>query len=107
MNNKKHERVTETIAHEAARFIEEAASDQSLITVTRALPSAKGDRMTVFVTVFSEAQEGPAIAFLARQREAFSDHLKSHARIAPLPRVDFEIDAGEKARRHLEELSGS
>lgn len=102
--SKKSERITETVAHEAARFIEAAASDQSLITVTRALPAGKGDRITVFVSVFPESEEGAAIAFLARQREAFSDHLKAHARIAPLPRVDFELDAGEKHRRRLEEL---
>ncbi|MBU6321591.1 MAG: hypothetical protein KGI78_01990 [Patescibacteria group bacterium] len=106
MSSKKNERVSELVAHEAARFIALAASGQSLITVTRALPSAKGERVTVFVSVFPESEEAPALAFLARQRESFSDHLKAHARIVPLPRVDFEIDLGEKHRRRLEELGG-
>ena len=105
---KKHlDRTTELIAHEAARFIAEAAGDNSLITVTRALPSAKGDRMTVFISVFPEEQEKSAMNFLTRQREAFSDYLKAHARLTPLPRVHFEIDAGEKSRRRLDELGGS
>jgi ribosome-binding factor A len=99
-------RTTELIAHEAALFIKEAAGSDSLITVTRALASSKGDRVTVFVSVFPEAKEDQAFAFLARQREAFSDHLKSRARVGPLPRVDFELDRGEKNRRRLEELGG-
>jgi len=98
-------RATESIAHQAAVFIKEEASTESLITVTRALSSTSGDRMTVFVSVFPEEREGAALSFLARKRQDFSDHLKAHVRIAPLPRVDFEIDIGEKTRRRLDELS--
>ena len=35
-----------------------------------------------------------ALAFLERQREAFSDHLKTHARMR-LPRIDFMLENGE------------
>jgi ribosome-binding factor A len=104
-DRKKHlERTVELIAHEAANFIRDAAGAESLITVTRALPSPKGERITVFVSIFPEERERAALAFLARQREAFSDHLKGQTRVKPLPRVDFEIDIGEKNRRRLEEL---
>ena len=99
-------RAVETIAHEAAIFIKDVAGPESLITVTRALPTGRGERITVFVSVFPEERESSALAFLARQREAFSDHLKAHVRIAPLPRVDFELDRGEKNRLRLDELSG-
>ncbi len=99
-------RATEIIAHEAAVFIKDIASPESLITVTHALPFSHGERMTVYVSVFPEAREEAACALLARKREAFSDYLKVHVRIKPLPRVDFEIDHGEKHRRHLDELGG-
>lgn len=106
-DRKKHlDRTVEQIAHEAANFIKETAGTESLITVTRALPSLRGDRITVFVSVFPEEREHSALSFLSRQREAFSNHLKAETRIKPLPRVDFEIDLGEKNRRRLEELSG-
>ena len=100
----REERIAELIAHEAATFIRDAASTESLITVTRAESSSKGDRITIFVSVFPDDKEAQALSFLARQREAFSDHLKAHARITPLPRVDFEADEGEKNRRRLDEL---
>lgn len=103
-DSKREQRTAELIAREAANFIREYAGTESLITVTRALPAGKSDTLTVFVSVFPEEREASAIRFLARQREPFSDYLKGRTRIKPLPRVDFELDAGEKHRRRLEEL---
>lgn len=89
----RHEqRAMEIIAQQAAQFILREAGSGSLITVTRAVPSSHGDRVTIFVSVFPEDKIRPALAFLERQREAFSDHLKAHTRLRPLPRVDFMLD---------------
>lgn len=98
-------RITEAIAHEAALFIADMANTRSMITVTRADLSAHGDRIMVFVSVFPETELESALAFLSRQREAFSDHLKKKTRITPLPRVEFVRDIGEENRRRIEELS--
>lgn len=103
--NHHDERAAALIAHEAAQFIAEEAGTESLITVMRAEPSTSGERYTVYVSVFPDDKERPALSFLERQREAFSDHLKARTRLAPLPRVDFAIDRGEKNRRRLDELS--
>jgi ribosome-binding factor A len=106
-SGKRRGRTVELVAHQAAMFIKEVAGSESLITVTRALASTRGEHITVFVSVFPEDKEVPALSYLARQREAFSDHLKAHSRLRPLPRVDFELDRGEKNRRRLDELSGA
>lgn len=89
------ERATEAIAHAAAEFIREEASSNSLITVTHAQSVSKGDRIIVFVSVLPEDQLKPALAFLDRKREDFSKYLKTHARLGPLPRIDFLPDSGE------------
>lgn len=89
-------RATEIIAREAAQFIAREAGSGSLITVIRAQSVARGERIMVFVSVFPEEKSRAALAFLERQREAFSDHLKSHARLRPLPRIDFLLDNREK-----------
>jgi len=101
---KRAERTSELIAHEAARFIKENAGTESLITVTRSAALGTGMRVIVYVSVFPEDREAGALAFLARGREAFSDHLKAHVRVRPLPRITFEIDHGEKHRRRLDEI---
>lgn len=91
---KQSDKAAEIIAHEAAQFIQREASCDSLITVIRAETLAHGDRVIVFVSVFPIEKARAALAFLERQREAFSDYLKQHARLR-LPRIDFQLDNGE------------
>lgn len=95
VQNWHNERASEVIAREAAQFIAREAGTESLITVIRAIPLAHGERVIVFVSVFPEEQIRSALAFLERHREAFSNYLKSHARLGPLPRIDFQVDNGE------------
>lgn len=84
-------RATEIVAREAAQFIAREAGTESLITVIRAESVAHGDRIRVFVSVFPQGKAPAALAFLERQRAAFSDYLKIHSRLS-LPRVDFMLD---------------
>ena len=93
---KQSERATEIVAHAAAEFIAREASHDSLITVIRAQSVAHGDRVNIFVSVFPVEKARAALAFLERQREAFSDYLKEHAHLR-LPRVDFLLDNGEQS----------
>ncbi len=99
------ERAAHVISRAAAEFIERNAGRDSLITVTRAVPNAHGDTYTVFVSVLPDDKIRPALAFLERQREEFSEYLKRHARLRPMPRIDFTLDEGEKNRQRLDELS--
>jgi ribosome-binding factor A len=99
------DRVTEVIAHEAAQFIVRTAGSESLITVTRAVANQRGDRYTVFVSVLPDDKARQALSFLDRQRPDFIDYLKEHARLRPLPRIEFALDDGEKNRQRLDELS--
>lgn len=89
-----HERATEIIAREAAQFIAREAGNDSLITVIRAESDRHGDHLKIFVSIYPTDKIPSALKFLERQREAFSEYLKSHARIR-LPRVDFMLDNGE------------
>lgn len=89
-------RAAEIVAREAAVFIQREAGNESLITVIRAETRAHGERIMVFVSVFPVEKARFALSFLERQREAFSNHLKKHARLR-LPRVDFMLDNGESS----------
>jgi len=91
---KEDSRATEIVAREAAQFIAREAGSESLITVIRAQSVAHGDRIMIFVSVFPVEKAHAALAFLERQREAFSDYLKKHARLR-LPRIDFMLENGE------------
>lgn len=89
-------RATAIVAHEAAEFISREAGPDSLITVIRAESMSHGDRIVVFVSIFPEDKAQTALNFLERHRHAFSDHLKTHTRLRPLPRIDFMLDNLEK-----------
>jgi ribosome-binding factor A len=93
--NLHNDRAAEIIAREAAQFIAREAGNESLITVIHTQPMSHGERMNVFVSVFPVEKAASAMAFLERQRESFSDYLKSRARISPLPRINFLLDNGE------------
>lgn len=92
--SKSNERATEAIAHAAAEFIAREAGTESMITVTRARSLGSGDRVIVFVSVFPEDKARAALAFLERQREAFSAYLKKHVELR-LPRVEFLLENNE------------
>lgn len=94
--NHQSARATEIVAHEAALFIQREAGPGSLITVVRAQSVSHGERIMVFVSVFPVEKARAALAFLERQREAFSNYLKQHAHLR-LPRVDFMLDNGENS----------
>jgi len=100
-------RVTEIISREAAQYITREAGSGSLITVIRAEAASHGDRILVFVSVFPEDKTQAALNFLERHRQDFSDHLKTHARLRPLPRVDFMLDNREVTGAPLTELPKS
>lgn len=96
-SNHHNERMLKVLAHEAANFILREASTESLMTVIRAESISHGTRIAIFVSVFPEDKARAALAFLERQREAFSDHLKAHTRLGHLPRIDFLLDNRETA----------
>ncbi|HVW82997.1 MAG TPA: hypothetical protein VHC68_03590, partial [Candidatus Paceibacterota bacterium] len=54
--------------------------------------AARGARAVVYVSVFPESEARAALAFLARGRHDFSEHLKSRTRLRPLPSVDFALE---------------
>ncbi len=102
----KHDaRVTELIAHEAAAFILLESSGQSLITVTRAILSKNADHAKIFFSVFPADQTKPAVSFLERSAGDFRAHLAKHARLHPIPRIEFVLDEGELNRQHLDNLT--
>ena len=89
------DRAMSEMAHEAALWILREAGDRSLITVTRAELSMRGERMTIFVTVFPEDEARAALAFLDRGKRDFIDHLRQHARMGQLPLIDFALEPNQ------------
>ena len=90
------DRVVAIIVREAAQFIAREAvpppAGGSLITVIRGESVAHGDRVNIFISVFPTLKAPAALAFLERQREAFSEYLKTRTAHLRLPRIEFLLD---------------
>jgi ribosome-binding factor A len=98
------ERILSLLVHHAGMFIAREAGREALITPTRAELSSDGKHATVFVSVFPDEKQGPALSFLARHRDDFRDYLRKEVRAGNLPAINFEFDAGEKHRQRLDDL---
>ncbi len=98
-------KAAEILVHLAAEYIAREAGRSTLITPTRADLSPDRKNVTIYVSVFPDNQDTFALEFLARHRDNFRAYLKTHARLATLPFIKFELDYGERNRQHLDELT--
>jgi ribosome-binding factor A len=101
----RNEKLQEAIAHAAAEFVAREANRNTLITVTRAQLSETGANVSIFVSVYPESGEEPALRFLQRNVREFGTFLNSQVRGVRVPHIEFMIDEGEKRRRRLDELT--
>jgi ribosome-binding factor A len=98
------DRISEELAHAAAKFIQQESNTNPMITVTHAELSQDFKNATVFVTVFPEDQEELSMDFLRRNVKDFRDFLKNETRLQHLPWLSFEIDGGEKSRQKIDKI---
>ncbi len=100
-----NDRAKEELVHLAAQYIQSESFPESLITVTRADVSSDFKTMNIYVTVLPESAEQKALSFLQRHKKGFKHYVKTNSRIHHLPFFDFVIDAGDKVRRRIDEIS--
>lgn len=101
------EKLPEIIREVAGKFVAEESNRTSLITITNVLLSKDGKGARVLFTVFPEDKEKEALKFMSRKTRDFKAYLKDHSRIGMLPKITFDIDAGEKNRQRIDFLSGN
>lgn len=105
MSQKREHRAEAIMLEQAANYIAREAGRGTLITPLRADISPDRKNATIYVSVFPDAENEHALAFLKRHKDLFRNSLKKTARLAILPYITFELDYGEKNRQHLDEIS--
>lgn len=88
----------------AAKFIQQEANTDPLITVTSVDVSPDTRRLIVFFTTIPDGREKDALIFLKRNGTEMRNYFKNKARIKNIPHIEFMIDAGERHRQHMDEL---
>ncbi len=97
-------KIEEQVKEIAARVIERESNKTALITINRVELYEKGRKAMIYISVLPETGEESAINFLKRKRIDMRDEVKKYLKIRTIPFLDVEIDMGEKARRHIDEL---
>ena len=105
--NDRDEKLRELIREVSAEFLQRESNYTSLITVTDVSVSDRGNRATIFFTVLPVDKEKGALGLLKRKRAEFREYFAKKARMRALPFFDFEIDAGEKNRQKIDEISNN
>lgn len=100
----RNEKIEEQIKEIAARVIERESNKTALITVNRVELFERGRKATLYISVMPETGEDSALNFLKRKRIDIREEVKKGLNIRTIPFLDVEIDIGEKARRHIDEL---
>jgi ribosome-binding factor A len=98
-------RIEKIITEAAAKYISKEASRESLITVTRVLPSKDFKDMDIFVTVLPEVLEKKVMSYLKRHRSDFKEFVRQTTALRRIPFFEFKVDGGEKSRQRIEEIS--
>ncbi len=99
------DRAVSILLENVGRYIAREAGRETLITPTRATFSRDRKNATIYVSVFPEGQDGKALEFLMRHKDLFRNELKKTTRFTRLPFIRFELDRGERARQHLDEVT--
>lgn len=99
-----HSRLTSVIQELAARFIQQEANTDPLITVTHAEVSTDQKHVTVYFTTIPENRQQDALIFLKRSGSDFRTFLKQHARLKVIPHIEFDVDYGERHRQHIDDI---
>jgi len=92
------------VQHAVANFIERESNRTSLITVTQVHVAADRKQATIFISVLPAHKETAALDFVKRKKGEVRTFLTHELRTRILPRLDFEIDRGEKARQRIDEI---
>lgn len=105
----RQEKIKEAITHAAGEYFAREAplgySGHALVTVTRTIISSDSKKAVVFLSLFPDKDEEQILISLKRQRSAFRKHVAEQTAVRPVPTIDFVIDAGEKNRQRIDELT--
>lgn len=98
-------KLTLLIQELAASFIQKEANAHPMITVTSVDLSPDLRRAIIFITTIPDGREADAVVFLKRNASLMRAFFKKNARLKHIPHLEFMVDAGEKHRQHIDQIS--
>lgn len=100
----RNSKVATLLTELAAKYVQQEANPNPLITITRADVSPDYKNATIFFTTIPEDRQDDALAFLKRSGGEMRRFVMKHMRIKHIPYLDFMVDYGERHRQHIDEI---
>jgi len=97
-------KIAALLAELAAKYIQQEANTDPLITVTRANVSKDYTNATIFFTTLPAERENDALIFLKRSSGELRHFVRKQMRIKQIPHIEFMVDYGERHRQNLDVL---
>jgi ribosome-binding factor A len=104
INFDRHDRATSLIKEVVAKYIQQEANTNPLITVTHTTISPDYKRVTVFFTTIPDGREEDALIFLKRSAGDMRQYVKKKTSLRTIPHFDFSVDYGERHRQDIDEI---
>lgn len=104
MSDSKHDKLISALIATAAEFFNLHSSKFSMITITGCEVSRDERVATFLISVYPTDKEEAALDFAKRNRPELREYLMEHIKLRHVPRVDVEVDLGEKNRQRISEL---
>ncbi len=101
----RHDRAASLIKEIVAKFIQQEANTNPMITVTHVTVSPDYRRVTVYVTTIPDGRESDALVFLKRSAGEMRGFVKKKSNLKIIPHLEFAYDYGEKHRQHIDEIA--
>jgi len=97
-------KVAALLSELAAKYIQQEANTDPLITITHADVSKDYKNATIFFTTIPEDRQADALVFLQRGAGNLRHYVRKHMRIKVIPHLEFQIDYGERHRQYTDEV---
>lgn len=102
MHQDRQTKVASLLAELSAKYIQQEANTNPLITITRADVSKDYKNATIFFTTIPEDKQGTALIYLMRSAGDLRRYVMKHMRIKTIPNLEFQIDFGERHRQNMD-----
>lgn len=104
MHEDRQSKVATLLTELAAKYVQQEANTDPLITITRSDVSPDYKNATIFFTTIPEERQEDALAFLKRNGGEMRRFVMKQMRIKHIPHLDFMVDYGERHRQHIDEI---
>jgi len=100
----RHLRVESLIREIVAKFINQEANTDPLITITRVSVSPDYRKALILFTTIPEKKESDALIFLKRNGKEMRTFVKKNSDLKIIPFLEFMVDYGERHRQDIDEV---